>query len=85
MAQAVNGQSGRDVGGTEMRPAVDGFSGASRLLCSCKVCLMWHGKLPSPTAAANGFFRLELLQKDLYTAYISTHIKTDRPSARMCS
>ena len=59
MANAVNGQSGRDVGGTGMRPAVDGFSGASRRFCSCKVCRMWHGKLPSPTAAANRFFRLE--------------------------
>ena len=61
MAQAVNGQSGRDVGGTEMRPAVDGFSGASRLLSSCKVCRMWHGKLPFLTAAVIGFSRLELL------------------------
>ena len=61
MELAVNGQSGRDVGGTEMRPAVDGFSGASRLLSSCKVCRMWHGKLPFLTAAVIGFSRLELL------------------------
>ena len=60
MAHAVNGQSGRDVGGTEMRPAVDGFSGANRLSSSRKVCRMWLDKLLSRTAAT-GFFRLELL------------------------
>ena len=58
---AMNVRSEMDVGGADMRPAVDGFSGASRLFCSCKVCRMWHGKLPSPTAVANAFFRLELL------------------------
>ena len=57
MVHAVNGQSGRDVGGTEMRLTVDGFSGASRLSSSCEVCRMWLGKLLSPTAAT-GFSSL---------------------------
>ena len=70
MVHAVNGQSGRDVGGTEMRLTVDGFSGASRLSSSCEVCRMWLGKLPSPTAAT-GFSSLSFYKRTcIYSTYM---------------
>ena len=53
MAHAVNGPSGRVVGGTEMRSAVNGFSGASRLCSSCQGL-----SDVAPPTAATGFSSL---------------------------
>ena len=85
MAHAVNGQSGRDVGGTEMRPAVDGFSGASRLCSSCKVCRMWLGKLLRLGFSGLSFYERTCIQHIyVHITHMKNHTKTNRPSTRMC-
>ena len=65
MACSVSGLGTVDNGGTEMGPAVVGFSGADRLFlfpnAACREHQKWLGKLPYLMCCDDWVFRLALL------------------------